>query len=165
MVEELNQRLAAIRNGAGWFYWVAGLSMINTMLTFFEANVNFMLGLGVTQIADALALEFDSTAVRSVALVFNLSVAFLIFYIGKKANERNKWAFILGMAILVLDTVLFFFFEDYFGLAFHIFAIVMIYTQGFNNLKKADELEAKVREAMQESWDKDGMEVETEELN
>lgn len=165
MVEELNQRIAAIRSGAGWFYWVAGLSMINTMLNFFEADINFMLGLGITQFADAIAIEFDNTIVKSIALIFNLSIAFLFFYLGKKANERKKWAFIVGMIILALDSLIFFFIEDYFGLGFHIFAIVMIYSQGFNNLKRAEELETKVRELMQESWDKDGMEVEAEELN
>ena len=44
-------------SGAGWFYWIAGLTLVNTFGMLSGTNSRFALGLGVTLIADALAIR------------------------------------------------------------------------------------------------------------
>lgn len=51
---KLDEHLKAIKGGANWFYWIAGLSIINTLIIFFNGDVNFIVGLGLTQIIDAI---------------------------------------------------------------------------------------------------------------
>src|SRR5437763_16327974 len=43
------------RNGSNWFYWVAGLSLVNSISLHTGGNVFFVVGLGVTLVADTLA--------------------------------------------------------------------------------------------------------------
>src|SRR3989441_3490956 len=43
------------RNGAQWFYWIAGLSLINAAIAFAGQEWRFILGLGVTQVVQELA--------------------------------------------------------------------------------------------------------------
>src|SRR6266576_107363 len=43
------------RIGGQWFYWIAGLSLVNAAIGFTGADWRFILGLGVTQIVQELA--------------------------------------------------------------------------------------------------------------
>src|SRR2546428_11297536 len=43
------------RNGAQWFYWIAGLSLINAAIALAGQEWRFILGLGVTQGVQELA--------------------------------------------------------------------------------------------------------------
>src|SRR5690349_15552832 len=57
-----------IKSGAGWFYWIAGLSLINSVIAATGAGWAFIVGLGVTQFIDAFAHGFESSAATAVAL-------------------------------------------------------------------------------------------------
>ena len=39
----------SMRNGANWVYWIAGLSMVNSIVAAFGSELNFVVGVGVTQ--------------------------------------------------------------------------------------------------------------------
>src|SRR5262245_49374424 len=75
------QLLNRARRGANWCYWIAGLSVINSVLFVAGANVHFLAGLGVTEIVDALvdvAIQQGApTAFRAIAVVIDL-----VFVIG-----------------------------------------------------------------------------------
>src|ERR671937_537168 len=43
--------------GAAWFYWIAGLSLLNTVMVMVEAKRTFAVGLGVTVVADAIGMQ------------------------------------------------------------------------------------------------------------
>jgi hypothetical protein len=43
---------AAGRRGTNWFYWVAGLSLLNSLLMHVGAQIHFLVGLGVSLLAD-----------------------------------------------------------------------------------------------------------------
>lgn len=53
---EAAQSLAALRNGTAWFFWIAGLSLVNAVITHAGSDLSFVAGLGVTQVIDALAI-------------------------------------------------------------------------------------------------------------
>jgi hypothetical protein len=54
----VEQKLRAeniVKAGASWFLWVAGLSMVNSVLSLSGTGFRFIFGLGIAQIVDALA--------------------------------------------------------------------------------------------------------------
>jgi hypothetical protein len=49
-------RLAhTLKSGGNWFFWIAGLSLITSILSLSGANWRFFLSLGITQIIDGFA--------------------------------------------------------------------------------------------------------------
>ena len=66
--------LARLRSGARWFYWVAGLSLVNTAAAFAGGHVHFMVGLGITQVVDAVAHRAGAAATLP-ALVIDVMIA------------------------------------------------------------------------------------------
>jgi len=45
-----------MQSGARWFYWIAGLSMINSIAAMSNSSWSFLAGLGITQFIPGLAL-------------------------------------------------------------------------------------------------------------
>ena len=121
---------AKVRSGANWFYWIAGLSAINSVIYLFGSPVSFLAGLGFTQLADALVdAAIDNglpSAVKAVAVIFNfmLVAAFALF--GYYANKRFSAAFVVGIVLYVLDAVLLLMLGIWFSAGFHAFALFFI---------------------------------------
>jgi hypothetical protein len=136
-----------IRSGLGWFYWIAGLSLINSITYLFELESSFVVGLGVTQLIDALALAIaqESTAeiglfLRVIGYAFDLAliVAFVLF--GIFGRKRVRWVIITGMVLYALDTILVLVFQDWFSALFHVLALWGIWT-GLRAIKHLAALE------------------------
>lgn len=111
-----------IKSGGGWFYWIAGLSLINTLVVLFHGKFSFVAGLGITQIIDGLVAELGPVA-AIIGLPINLIIAGIYVVFGYFACRRASWAFITGIVLYALDTVLFLIFFDIIPLAFHAFAL------------------------------------------
>ena len=112
------------RNGAQWFYWVAALSLINCVVALTGQQWRFILGLGVTQVVQELAQQYGSADV--VAGLVSLAVIGLFAFFGYQAVKGRGWAFITGMVLYALDGVIFLLVQDWAGVGFHAFALVMI---------------------------------------
>ncbi len=115
----LEQRL---RSGASWFYWIAALSLINSFLWMTNAGFGFAIGLGITR-------EIDHAFARSpmVAFAIDALAAGIIALFGFFALKRQQWAFIVGMVLLALDTVLTLLQQQWIRLAFHAWALGSIF--------------------------------------
>jgi hypothetical protein len=111
------------RSGGQWFYWVAGLSVINIVLALTGQDWRFILGLGVTQLVQELAQFADG---GTKAGLIGLAVIGLFAVLGHRAIHGHQWAFLLGMVLYALDGVIFFLIQDWAGVGFHAFALVMI---------------------------------------
>lgn len=94
--------------GANWFFWIAALSLVNSIISLFYGNWSFSLGLGVTQIFDAAARDAGEWLKIAVFLL-DLVVVGLFVLFGYFARKGNMMAFITGLILYVLDSVLFFF--------------------------------------------------------
>jgi hypothetical protein len=92
----------AISRGASWLYWIAGLSLVNSISALTGSDWRFFLGLGVTQIIDGLAAQLGSSG-KIVALVLDLLIAGALIVLGVFAHKRHGWAFIVGIVLLGLD--------------------------------------------------------------
>jgi hypothetical protein len=146
--EQTRAQLMKIINGRGnWFYWIAGLSVINTIMAISNTSYNFVVGLGATQFIDAVAavtikdIGSESAAmVRLVNIGLDLAIIGLFIFLGIKATRARAWAFITGIVLYTLDTLLFLLNQDWFAIAFHVFVLVMLFIglQHVNKLKKLD---------------------------
>lgn len=121
--------MGSLRSSASWFYWVAGLSLVNTVLALTGVGIRFIFGLGVTQIFDAFGAGFAGAGTL-VALVLDLLAAGVLVLFGVFANKGQTWAFIVGMALLALDGLLLLLVRDWLGVAFHAYVLFRLF-QGF----------------------------------
>ena len=122
---ELDNLQVDIAKAASWFFWIAGLSVINSLLFYMGANMNFILGLGMTQLVDGLAAGLSNGA-NFIALIPDLMIAGFFFYIGYRSKKIDKWAFVTGIILYTLDALIYLFFSEWFAFGFHVFALVMI---------------------------------------
>jgi hypothetical protein len=130
VVQETGALQSQLQSGANWFYWIAGLSLINSLAALFGSNWRFIAGLGITQIIDMIASEgFDNagTTARVVAFIFDLLVACVFVVFGIFAGKKMTWAFAVGMFIYGLDAMLFLLGMDILALAFHAYAFYCLF--------------------------------------
>jgi hypothetical protein len=118
---------ARIKRGANWFYWIAGLSVINSVAFAAGAGFHFLAGLGVTEVVDALieAVIRDgaSSAFKGVALLFDLTAVVGFALCGYFANKFSRTAFVIGIVFYFLDAIIVLLLGDLFMTAFHAFAL------------------------------------------
>jgi hypothetical protein len=115
-----------VKAGASWFLWIAGLSIVNSLVGMSGGGLHFIVGLGITQVVDAMARGVGSSGVV-LDLIINGFVAgvFLLFW--NFAKKGQSWAFMVGMGIYALDALLLLSFKDIFSVAFHAYALFRIY--------------------------------------
>lgn len=137
-----------IKNGANNFYWIAGMSVLNSLISTFEGDMTFVIGLGVTQLVDAFALLFAKDIPEAAILFKGVGIAVSIFIsaifaiLGLFAVKAKHWAFITGMVLYVLDGGLLLLFQDWFGALFHLFLLFGLWKglQALNQLLKLENL-------------------------
>ena len=125
---ELRQQLSS---GANWFYWIAGLSLVNSVISLFEGNWNFAVGLGITQIFDAIARsavqEGIGNWIKYAFFALDLIVAAVFAVFGVFANRAQSWAFVTGMILFALDGAILLFFGDILGIIIHALALYFLF--------------------------------------
>lgn len=134
-LEAVEKRLHA---GANWFFWIAGLSLANTGMALAGSDRTFVVGLALTQVADAFAkvmVERGGPAgLHYVAVGFDVLVAGLFVVAGLLARRRMAWVYVAGMVLYLLDAALCGVFEVWMSLAFHALALFYLWT-GFSALR------------------------------
>lgn len=142
---EIENLMRRVRNGASNFYWIAGLSILNSLITIFNGNVTFMIGLGVTQFIDAVAYYLAQSMpefalpLKIVGLGLSFVIAAFFILLGFFASKAKRWAFLVGLALYSLDSILMLVFQDWLGVIFHLLmlwgAVTGLLAQ--NKLKKS----------------------------
>jgi len=121
--------LMRLKSGARWFYWVAGLSLVNTAAGFAGAHIHFVVGLGFTQVVDSVAHKAGAAATLP-ALVIDVMIAGLFLGIGLWSSRCNQFALGIGMLLYAADAGLLFLTRDWLSVAFHALALFYMY-RGF----------------------------------
>lgn len=138
---------SAIKNGVSWFFWIGGLSILNTVIFFFNGSLTFVVGLGITQLIDGFSYGLAQNAganenlVRIVGLGLDIAIAALFIAAGVLGLKRQRWAIIAGMALYALDTIIFIAFKEWLGVVFHVVALAGLWggLNAINQLKKMEE--------------------------
>jgi hypothetical protein len=103
------------RLGAGWFYWVAGISLINAVITLAGQHWRFIIGLGTTQPATGRAVRTGRGWPPALLLDLVLIGGFML--LGYLALQGQRWPFVVGIAVA----------RNWIGLGFHVFVLVMVF--------------------------------------
>lgn len=133
-----------MQSGARWFYWVAGLSLINSIAASFNGTWSFLAGLGITQFISGLALALSEDlggAVTVIAFILNVLVAAFFVFLGVFAGKGHTWAFVIGLVIYAIDGLMFLAFQLWLPLAFHVFVCYCLF-RGLAANRKLKEFEA-----------------------
>jgi len=134
-IQQIAIAAARVRIGAKWFYWIAGLSLFNSLAAISGGNFHFVIGLGITSVVDALARQTGSAG-SVLDVIINTFIGGVFVLFGYFACKLQKWAFLVGMALYALDALLVLAFKDILSVAFHAYALFMIY-RGFSFLSQA----------------------------
>jgi len=136
MAESVEQQLERRRRiGARWFYWVAGVSLVNTVVALAGQHWRFIVGLGATQVANGLAARTGHGWAPAILLDLLLIGGFVL--LGYLALQRQHWAFPVGIGAYALDGLIFVAARHWVGLAFHVFVLIMI-CKGFQAARQLD---------------------------
>lgn len=126
---EAEKLLKTGKGGATWFYWIAGLSLVNSIIFVSGGEIFFVCGLGVTMFVDAIAGEVAkqtpeaATIVRGIAFAISLGVLTMVVGCGWLSRRGNLWPFGIGIALYTLDALIFLLIGDLMSFGFHVFAL------------------------------------------
>lgn len=123
---ELLQRY---KNGANWFYWIAGLTIVTSIIAFGGGGWRFFISLGSTQLIDSIAAalaERVGSAAKVVALVLDLLVTATFVVLGVLAGKKHLWAYVAGMVLFLLDGLVNLVIQDWIGLIAHVVVLVLM---------------------------------------
>jgi GYF domain 2 len=91
------------RSGARWFYWIAGLSLVNTFTL--SHGGAFLVGLAVTPVIQGFAAGLGQQY-EGVGTGLSVAVSALFAIFGYFAWKGQSWSFIVGMVLYGLDAAL-----------------------------------------------------------
>jgi hypothetical protein len=111
-----------VQSAARWFWWIAGLSLVNTVLFHTGSDMSFVIGLAMTTLASAL---FADNLVIALTLA-GITIAFY-FAMGLYAQRHKLWAFYVGLAIYAIDALIYVGVSDWMSVGFHAFAAFFIF--------------------------------------
>jgi len=133
---------ARAKTGSGWFYWIAGLSFLNSLSVLLGGQLTFLFGLAITQVVDGISLGIQSNAglegvnfVSLIAFGLNFMAALVVGAFGYFARKGNQSAYVVGMALYALDTLVTLLFQDWLGFLFHLLALAGLWG-GFRAFRK-----------------------------
>jgi hypothetical protein len=133
----LDESTEDVRKAAYWFFGIAALSVVNIFLA--SKGSFFIMGLGMNQIVDAIVIELTG----DVNYMISLAIPLIFVFIGFFAAKCNRWAFIAGGIIYLLDAVLFLYFEFWLAFAFHAFILYKLW-KGYKTISEYDEFRSKL---------------------
>lgn len=125
------QATPGVIGSARWFWWIAGLSIVNSVLIHSGSDTSFIVGLGFTLVADAVFRE-----VVALALILDVFAVGVFITLGFFAQKGHLWAFITGGIFYLLDGLIYVSFQDWLPVAFHAYVLYSLFT-GFKALKTA----------------------------
>jgi hypothetical protein len=122
------------KGSANNFFWIAGLSLVNSIVPLVGGHWSFFIGLGITQFIDGVSIAIaqdlegnGATIVRAIAFVIDLGIAGIFALFGLFARKRYKWAFVIGMVLYALDGLIFLMVPDLLSIGFHLFILYGLY--------------------------------------
>lgn len=129
------------------FYWIAALSVINSIVSLTGGKISFVVGLGFTQFIDAVSIKLAEKAsspagpvIRVVGVALDILFAGLFFLFGYLGHKKYQSAVIAGIVLYALDAVLWLVFKDWFAVLFHVWMLALL-TQGAVSINKWKKLQ------------------------
>lgn len=140
-------------SGAGWFYWIAALSLVNSAILLGGGNRHFVVGLGVTLVADSIAVavadeEPQAAAVaKGIAIAFDLFVAAIVCLFGWLARRPILSIFLVGMILYLLDGLIYVLVGDWMSVGFHAFVLLGMWS-GLTAYREMKQIKAQLEQRL-----------------
>ena len=127
--DEIKEKL---RRSAFWFFAVAVLSVINTILL--SKGVYFVLGLATSQMIDSYFIGVTGKPNLLLSLILPLLFCMLGFF----GWRLKRWAFITAAFLYFIDSLIYAILSEWMALAFHVFVLYQrfIGSRNMNEYKK-----------------------------
>jgi hypothetical protein len=126
-IAEMAKQRQLVLAGANWFIWIAGLSLVNSVLFIAGSNWSFFLGLGATRFVDDFGdVVITGTTGHVLALAVDVVIAGIFVGLGLVSRNGALWSFIVGTVLLVLDALLLAWITDWGAVAFHGLALFFV---------------------------------------
>jgi hypothetical protein len=140
IIEQKLRLQSRTRSGASWIMAVALFSVVNSVLVVFDAKLHFIVGLGITQVADVIGQKAgEGGSVAGFVVSLFMAGIFTLFW--KFARSGQQWAFIVAMVIYALDGLIFLAAGAMLDFGFHLFALYCMY-KGLSALNALNKLNA-----------------------
>ena len=116
----------SIRHGANWFFWLAILSVINTLIVYQYHIPNTPIALAISQWLDGTSAGLNPT-MSTRSLIINLIIAGILAGFGVLARRGSDLAFVVGMFLYVVDAMLAIGLRDLFGFGVHLIGLFFLF--------------------------------------
>lgn len=130
------------------FYWIAGLSLVNSVVFLTGGKASFVVGLAFTQIVDAIAMmlaeklsAMSGTLIRMFGIGLDVLLSGIFFLFGYLGHKHHWKTIIAGIALYALDAILLLFFSDWLAVLFHLWMLVLL-IQGVRSIREIKKLKA-----------------------
>jgi hypothetical protein len=147
MAKKLMQLENQMKGGVNNFFWIAGLSLVNTIFYLTNGAINFAIGLGITQlidgIAQAVAKDVSSTSgtvVSIIAISIDIALAGMFILFGVLGRKRFGKVILFGAVLYTMDALIFLTAGDWSGLFVHVLILVGL-VRGYFALRELNKLE------------------------
>jgi hypothetical protein len=147
MAKKLMQLENQMKGGINNFFWIAGLSLVNTFFYLTNGAINFAIGLGITQLIDGIAQAYakdvgstNSAVVSSIAIIIDLALAGMFILFGVLGRKRFGKVILFGAVLYTMDALIFLMVGDWSGLFIHVLILVGL-ARGYFALKELNKLE------------------------
>lgn len=116
----------SVLHGADWFFWLAILSVINSLIVYYYNIPNTPVALGITQWIDGTQAGIKSSLTEG-WLVIDILVAAVLATFGLLARRGSDIAFVVGMFLYLIDAFLMIGVRDFFGFGVHLVGLFFLF--------------------------------------
>jgi hypothetical protein len=117
--------------GANWFFWLAALSILNSLIVYYVGFGNLPFAFGITEWTDGTAGSFTNQLWQNppttAALVINILIAIAFAGFGYLARRGNDAAWVIGVLLYVIDAMLSIGMRDFWGFSFHLVGFFFLF--------------------------------------
>lgn len=118
------------KSGVQWFYWIAALTLVTSLISLAGGGWRFFLSLGITQLIDAIAVEAAASlgnATKIIAIVLDIFAIAVFAAVGWLSSKRQMWAYVVGMVLFLLDGLVSLLFGDWLGVVVHVIVLFVMF--------------------------------------
>ena len=128
------------KHGASWFYWIAALTLVNSLAMKLGVRWEFVLGLGATRLVDIIAMmeQYRTGGImlfQASILVLDVGFAALFAAFGLAARKGSADSYEVGLVFYGLDSFLLLLTFDVMGIILHGIALFFLF-RGWRALKR-----------------------------
>lgn len=137
--QPLNKKSSS-SDGPGTFYYIAGISLLNSILIVFK--ISFYGSLGITTLISGIGLYLAgynggtmSFIINGIAFAINAVIAGIVAGFGYLSGKGHAWAYVVGMITYTVDALIMLWIGDWIEVLIHIYVLYLLW-KGWSNLRK-----------------------------